>query len=88
MRKQPNSALYPSSPLTAEDIKGDRERCLEVGASDYLAKPEQLLTYSIAGLAVSITMFQTKAVAAGQVSCQISSRMRSAGDRNSLRSRR
>jgi CheY-like chemotaxis protein len=65
IRAQPQLADVPLIAVTAKAMKGDRQKCLEAGASDYIAKPVDI-ELLLALLRVWVTRAREKTASLGR----------------------
>jgi CheY-like chemotaxis protein len=66
IRTQPSIAAIPLVAVTAKAMKGDRQKCLDAGASDYIAKPVDI-DLLLALLRVWIGRSRSGRIAPGEV---------------------
>ena len=63
IRANPQLAKIPLISVTAKAMKGDRSKCIEAGASDYVSKPVDI-DYLISVMRVSIQRTDAHGLAA------------------------
>jgi CheY-like chemotaxis protein len=69
IRKRPELAELPLIAVTAKAMKGDRQKCLDAGASDYIAKPVDI-ELLLALLRVSVARSREDAAGPSRVAAE------------------